>query len=1605
MQSASAQPSPTQGSISLGEKKPVLAVFGGVGLTRRPLRELSQLINLHGDVVRDFLEHSRNVLDTVARTEATITQDGYHGFDFLHWISQSGAAPPPAIIRMPDINGPLVAVIQLAKYVAVCQRLGVLPTGLNSCFSGIAGHSVGIVAAVCVAASTDWQSFYKLAADCLVCLYHGGRAIRMAYSQGPPLPESTIAESLRRGEGVPSPMLSVTGLDRRTTEDEVDKFNRDAQHGHKLFLSLVNTPDSVVISGDPESLCSLSGRLRAKGSPNASTVPVTPLSNSGDSTTGFFTIQRAQISLQFLPVVAPMHSPLLQDAPQLARSKVQHVTLRRRQLRIPVWGWEQGDMDEDLAPRIIEAITCRPVDWCGVLSPLAGPWQVIDFGPGMRDGIARALSAARPGSNLEIYAACASDVLERDASGLADILADMSAFTDTPRRYWHARVHPRESSQAQPSTHMLSAEHDQRQPGHRFTELFGLPPILVAGMTPTTCSWEFVATIMNAGYYVELATGGYANASSLKQAIIDLTNNIKADRLITLNIIYASPQRVSWQIPLVRSLIEDGYPIGGLTVGAGVPSLEIASNWIGTLGLSHICFKPGSISDIHNVLAVARAHPYFPVVLQWTGGRGGGHHSSEDFHRPILETYAAIREHTNVVLVAGSGFGDVDGSWPYLFGDWVRNFSEPPKGLSNMPFDGILIGTAIMTAKEAKTSRAAQLAMIQAPGVEDEDWRGTSTVGAGGVISIKSEMGEQMHVIANRGTKLWKSPDETLFTLPRAKLQEALLKQKPAIIQQLNADHQKVWFGYDYSENAACDLGDMTYLDILRRLLELLRPAHHGTWIHSSYSEIFNDFLVRTLERFHENSKHPNHEPTAQLGALQKSVPQACFEYIGVEDMEYLLSLCLRSGKKPVPFILVLDEKFETHFKKDSLWQSEAVDITHHRDAGRVCILAGPVALRHCKTLDMPVADFLNGLQAGYLRRGGSDPSIALRTLHVTHRQEAASSQIGSNVIVGEQSLSIADGTAGLPNNDQWLNLVGSYLPPWGQRLFDTRMIVNKNRMYRNPVRDIFAARSDIEVRFHAVGCDLLTLSDGSQSKARLSFDSRTSTIAISLLESLTADNRRAELKMEYCFDPHHRPYAPIFHRDGAGLHHIDDDRFGRVRRFYHHVWFGQDTPPLEGSIRDTYTHPAVTITAEAVSRYSSAVDHLKLGRLPETGQERHLDELPLEYAWLYACKPALKHELLTDWDASKVLHLGCHFELINGQRPLAIGDVIDVQSSAVALKRHDAGATTELEILVRRNGVPAVRLITEFMNLGYQLGDSEYFQKPIKTAWIVSIRSESQLRALRAKVWLCATSNSVALSLGQELIFDIESERTGSISTTFGQVHIRDPSMNKSDAVIGLVKHVSDGKDGDVVLGYLQRAGRQEPALVRLPKDIDSGESEQRNLTLTIPDCSLLYAKSCGDLNPIHVSTTFARFAGLDSTITHGMHTHACVMQLLRDALGAGWRDGIQVAKASFTGKVAAGDVLRVSLKHVAMQEGSKVFSFTARNEATEEAIVTGEVVASPPRTAFLFTGQGSQFPGMGMNHLAGNAVCRQIWTRADGYFEHHWGKPTLSRYLQFTH
>src|SRR5262249_40102088 len=146
--------------------------------------------------------------------------------------------------------------------------------------------------------------------------------------------------------------------------------------------------------------------------------------------------------------------------------------------------------------------------------------------------------------------------------------------------------------------------------------------------------------VARAGYHIELAGGGHFTEAMLEDKIERIVGSIAPGTGVTLNTLFLNPRLWNQQFPLAVRLRQQGVPMEGFTVAAGVPSLSVANETIAALrdaGFKHVSFKPGSNKAILEVVAIAKANPTFPVILQWTSGRGGGHHSYEDFHQPVLD--------------------------------------------------------------------------------------------------------------------------------------------------------------------------------------------------------------------------------------------------------------------------------------------------------------------------------------------------------------------------------------------------------------------------------------------------------------------------------------------------------------------------------------------------------------------------------------------------------------------------------------------------------------------------------------------------------------------------------------------------------------------------------------------------------------------------------------------------------------------------------------------------------------------------------------------------------------------------------------------------------
>ena len=80
----------------------------------------------------------------------------------------------------------------------------------------------------------------------------------------------------------------------------------------------------------------------------------------------------------------------------------------------------------------------------------------------------------------------------------------------------------------------------------------------------------------------------------------------------------------------------------------------------------------------------------------------------------------------------------------------------------------------------------------------------------------------------------------------------------------------------------------------------------------------------------------------------------------------------------------------------------------------------------------------------------------------------------------------------------------------------------------------------------------------------------------------------------------------------------------------------------------------------------------------------------------------------------------------------------------------------------------------------------------------------------------------------------------------------------------------------------------------------------------------------------------------------------------------------------------ILPGDELNVKIRHVGMRDGHMVMKIETFNYRGEK-VLEGSAEVAQPTTVYVFTGQGSQEPGMGMDLYNSSPAARAIWEGAD--------------------
>ncbi|KAJ8128474.1 hypothetical protein O1611_g5159 [Lasiodiplodia mahajangana] len=1530
----------------------ILMAFGGQSSTNAAcVDDLMELYSLYQPLVETLMTSLSSVLHSLSRHPDT--RAFYHGreIDVLRWVGDTSTQPDRTFLGGAAVSFPIIGMTSFLHYCILCKILGKTPGELGQLLSGVTGHSQGIVVAAAVASSQSWESFFTHAKWAVELLFWIGYECQMATPERH-LSHEMVSTSVQHGDGVP--ILYAN--------------NRHLHQHERLYLSLINSHENHVVSGPPTSLRGLASRLRelcAEKDLDQSRIP--------------YSKRKPVVDMQYLPINCPFHSPYLSTASDRVKDRLASLwpePTTINDLLIPILHTETGaDMRKTYPPKtsltdlLVDAIATQVVDWPKSLHCEGGnrPSHIITLGTGRFSDLAL--------QNVDGYGIRVIDGARLRHSGSTGIGSRSEIFArGLPRpslspTSWEELFKPRVVATSS-GGHVVET---------RLNAILKTPPIITAGMTPTTASCDIVSAVMRAGYHIELAGGGYRSAEHLEKAIETVASDIPSGRGITCNVIYVDPKAVAFSIPLVRRLILRGVPIEGLTIGAGIPSPDIAAEYIQDLGLRHISFKPGSLGGIKEVIEIARKHPTFPIILQWTGGRAGGHHSCEDFHDPLLKSYSAIRRCQNLYLVVGGGFGDGAGMSPYLTGSWSLQFGRPA-----MPCDGILMGSRMMVATEARTSPGVKKLLVETPGVMDAEWeRSYHPDAAGGVLSVISEMGQPIHKLATRAVRFWKEMDDTIFSLPKSERKHVLATRKAEIIRRLNTDFAKPWFG----KNAAgqpVDLGEMTYGEVLSRLIDLMYLSHQGRWIDSSYRQIVSDFAIRSLERLCSGTFDPVWltTPESLVREISETCPSINLQLIHPEDIHFFVQSCRLRGRKPVNFIVALDDDFEHWFKKDSLWQSEDLDAVVDQDPQRVCVLQSPVSVQYSARDDQSCKEILDEIHRDLVTAMKVTKAHGIED-EISPPITKSSGDMPQNITVDDKGVSIAFEPAlgyDLPNQHQWLECLKPYTCASIIAVIreDTLFEVSSKRNRSNYLRRIFAPRHGFSLvlsrpfkwaslRDNTTGQILVHVEVNSSNRIQVEFTH----------QGLPVGSGVATLNLEWAYSQQ------------KGLIDCTENRDSRIQDFYAHIWLGKERMARVERLDDRFIGKEFVLTRKLQDSLHLALSHAFLGASPVSPTT----VLPLEAAVIAAWDVIVRPLLVSDLqgDLLRLVHRSIQIEYVGESHPMEIDDIVTSESSIRAVTIEPSGKSIEVEARVMRRNQPLAIVTSIFFIRGTFSASQPTFKGIEEPTFELKVDSGIFEAVLHDLEWFRLGEGSGPL-LGKTLLVQAHTHSQWAGGNTNLKIRgtIKEKLWNGSQRDLGFVVFEASECHGNPVIDFLRRNGTAIDGIVPLKSPGWIGDSQ---VIVTAPSNTHLYTQVSGDYNPIHASPAFAALAELSGPIVHGMYTAAVCRKVVEDCVAPGQPKRLRRLYTSFMGIVQLGERLKVDISHEAMRGGRMIFQVIARREDSGEEVLRGEAEVEQPPTAYLFTGQGSQSTGMGMGLYESSSVAKTIYDDMDRHIMNLYG------------
>ncbi|KAF7311388.1 Fatty acid synthase [Mycena kentingensis (nom. inval.)] len=433
---------------------------------------------------------------------------------------------------------------------------------------------------------------------------------------------------------------------------------------------------------------------------------------------------------------------------------------------------------------------------------------------------------------------------------------------------------------------------------------------------------------------------------------------------------------------------------------------------------------------------------------------------------------------------------------------------------------------------------------------------------------------------------------------------------------------------------------------------------------------------------------------------------------------------------------------------------------------------------------------------------------------------------------------------------------------------------------------------------------------------------------------------------------PEHQCHDPS--QGFAPIHEIATDRNNRIKAFYWKLWYGDNAVLPEIDIRETFHGPEVTIESDAVEQFCAIVGNQ--GESFQTVRNKQV-AAPMDFAIVTGWQAIMKSifPAAIDGDLLHLVHLSNGFRMVEGATPLCAGDVCKAGRTSCLLPTPTPAKSSKSKGTFFAPTSPSSRSLSAFLYRGRFTDYENTFETTEEPNYLIKLDTDA------------------AVTFKDKTAYS-------KISVT-GQIFVR--NHLKELVPVGTVDfQQEDGCHGNPVVAYIQRHGAAQGLSTPLPNDGYTLNSAP--IAFHAPLTNEPYSQISGDFNPIHINPYFSDYASLPATITHGLWSSAAtrVGRLrrlwLKDILNA----FLRTYNVSFVGMVIPGDQLNVKIRHVGMRDGNIVTS----NERGEK-VLEGSAEVSQPTTVYVFTGQGSQEQGMGMDLYNSSPAACAVWEGADAH------------------